>query len=165
MEHERPVSYPHIEPLQPWPSCSTATRFGLAATAARCLIPFAHFTMHFAFPPRKNSHPPPYANRSSRSTSPLFRLRRSRLQNIAVCAVGLTFVIWLFLHILGPMDRTPSGVPRVVIVSVIDPEGYSDGYIHNIKENRLQYAKRHGESPREKKSSIHSGPRRLGAKS
>ena len=37
-----------------------------------------------------------------------------------------------------------SGTPPVVIVTVVDEENYSQQYIKNIKENRIEYARKHG---------------------
>jgi hypothetical protein len=38
-----------------------------------------------------------------------------------------------------------AGAPPVVIVTVVDSTTFSEWYIHDIKENRIAYAKRHGE--------------------
>lgn len=38
------------------------------------------------------------------------------------------------------------GTAPVVIVTVLDSDNYSKAYIDNIKENRDEYAKRHGET-------------------
>lgn len=43
---------------------------------------------------------------------------------------------------LGP---APEGTPEVVIVTVMDPS-MKDSYIRKMKENREDYAQRHGES-------------------
>jgi mannan polymerase II complex MNN11 subunit len=45
---------------------------------------------------------------------------------------------------LGGPERIPLGTPPVVIVTVLDPENFSKDYINNIKENRMEYAKKHG---------------------
>ncbi|TVY53143.1 putative alpha-1,6-mannosyltransferase MNN11 [Lachnellula cervina] len=96
--------------------------------------------MHLALPTRKSSHPPPYANRSSRYPM----LRRSRVQALAIglCAIGALFFI--ISHIFGGGERIPSGTPPVVIVTVVDEDNYSTQYIKNIKENRIEYARKHG---------------------
>ncbi|TVY73578.1 putative alpha-1,2-galactosyltransferase [Lachnellula suecica] len=96
--------------------------------------------MHLAIPSRKSSNPPPYANRSSRYSM----LRRSRVQAIAitVCAVGA--ILFLVSHLFGGGERIPSGTPPVVIVTVVDEDNYSKDYIKNIKDNRIEYAKKHG---------------------
>ena len=96
--------------------------------------------MHLALPTRKSSHPPAYANRSSRYPM----LRRSRVQAILIglCAVGA--LLFLCSHIFGGGERIPSGTPPVVIVTVVDEENYSSQYIKNIKENRIEYARKHG---------------------
>ena len=41
-------------------------------------------------------------------------------------------------------DRIPGGTSEAVIVTLIDPEHMSDEYISKIKENRQDYADRHG---------------------
>lgn len=98
--------------------------------------------MHLALPSRKRSksNPPSYGAQASRFPT----LRRSRVQQglIGVCALGV--VLYIISRIFGGSDRIPSGTPPVVIVTVLDPEGYSKDYIQEIKENRIAYAKRHG---------------------
>lgn len=97
--------------------------------------------MHLALPSRKSSNPPPYANRSSRFPT----IRRSRVKGIAitVCAVG--FILFLITRLFaGGGESIPSGTPPVVIVTVIDEQNYSKMYINDIKENRIEYAKKHG---------------------
>jgi mannan polymerase II complex MNN11 subunit len=71
-------------------------------------------------------------------------LRRSRVQAIVLCACAVGTVIFILSQITGGLDRIPSGTPPVVIVTVLDPENYSKDYINNIKENRIEYAKKHG---------------------
>ncbi|WYZ37314.1 hypothetical protein EsH8_II_000820 [Colletotrichum jinshuiense] len=99
--------------------------------------------MHFAYPPRKSSNPPPFKARSSR-IPPL--LRRSRLKTIAAGILAFLGLLYLLSGIFkspsGP--RAPSGVPPVVIVTVLDEENYSKNYISSIRENRKQYAQLHG---------------------
>jgi mannan polymerase II complex MNN11 subunit len=53
-------------------------------------------------------------------------------------------VIFILSQIVGGSERIPSGTPPVVVVTVLDPDGYSKDYINNIKENRMEYAKKHG---------------------
>jgi hypothetical protein len=43
-------------------------------------------------------------------------------------------------------DRIPTGAPEVVIVTVLDPS-MSEEYVATVKENRQDYAKRHGTAP------------------
>ncbi|KAL1969517.1 hypothetical protein VTN77DRAFT_8955 [Rasamsonia byssochlamydoides] len=101
--------------------------------------------MQFALPPRKSSHAPPYAPRSSRFS---FQ-RRRQLKTVAL--VGFVFVSFLFLlsrifsSSSGPAAAAiPSGTPNVVLVTVLDREALSDSYIQKIKRNREDYAARHG---------------------
>lgn len=56
-------------------------------------------------------------------------------------AVGI--IIWILSVVTGG-ERIPSGTPPVVILTVLDEEGYSKEYIKNVKENRIEYARKHG---------------------
>lgn len=63
-----------------------------------------------------------------------------------MCALVVIALVFLFSQIFGGgADRIPSGTPRVVIVTVLDPDNYSKEYLNNIKDNRVEYAKKHGE--------------------
>ncbi|UNI16093.1 putative alpha-1,6-mannosyltransferase mnn11 [Purpureocillium takamizusanense] len=99
--------------------------------------------MHFAYPPRKSSNPPPFRPRSAR----LPLLRRSRLKTIGL---GLFVFLCIFYLLFGRSkpspyhERVPSGTPSVVLVTVIDPTNWNNAYLSTIKENREQYAARHG---------------------
>ncbi|KAF7563096.1 hypothetical protein G7046_g1035 [Stylonectria norvegica] len=99
--------------------------------------------MHFAYPPRKSSNPPPFRPRSSK----LPQLRRSRLKTVALILLALVAGFWFLFG--SPRntpyhEHTPSGTPRVVIVTVIDPTAYSNAYLQTVRENREQYALKHG---------------------
>jgi mannan polymerase II complex MNN11 subunit len=96
--------------------------------------------MHLALPARKSSNPTPYVTRTVR----LPVLRRSRVQAIllGVCALGA--VLFIISRIFGASDSAPLGTPPVVIVTVLDLDNYSTEYISNIRENRIEYAKKHG---------------------
>ncbi|KAK4963852.1 putative alpha-1,6-mannosyltransferase mnn11 [Elasticomyces elasticus] len=95
--------------------------------------------MHFAFPPRKSSYSHPYAARSSRSPF----LRRTRLpQYLGLFALGAFCLYFLFLRSPAP-TKPPPGTPGAVVVTVIDPD-LSKSYIEAIKDNRKDYAARHG---------------------
>ncbi|KAK1596126.1 galactosyl transferase GMA12/MNN10 family protein [Colletotrichum navitas] len=99
--------------------------------------------MHFAYPPRKSSNPPPFRPRTSR-IPPL--VRRSRLKVIAAVALMFLGFIYLLAGFLrspsGP--HLPSGEPPVVIVTVLDEDNYSKSYLSGIRDNRKQYAQLHG---------------------
>ncbi len=97
--------------------------------------------MQFALPPRKASHPAIYSSRSTRL--PLF-LRRSRLQLLIFCVLGLGAIIFILSRLTGGLEAAPLGTPPVVIVTVLEPHAYGAQYIENIKENRNEYAKKHG---------------------
>ena len=102
--------------------------------------------MHFAYPPRKSSNPPPFRPRSSR----LPLLRRGRLRT-GLILLGVA-LLGLFLLTRGGggsgggtyHEHLPSGSPPVVIVTVYEPKLHSAEYIKSLKENRELYAKRHG---------------------
>jgi mannan polymerase II complex MNN11 subunit len=59
-----------------------------------------------------------------------------------VCIIGV--VLFIFSHVFGGSDQPPFGTPPVVIVTVVDPKKYSNEYIQNIKDNRIEYARKHG---------------------
>lgn len=100
--------------------------------------------MHFAYPPRKSSNPPPFLPRASR----LPTFGRNRLKLIALG--GLAFIIILYLFNRGgtrhgyPTPRPPSGNPPVVILTVMDETKYPKQYLDIVKENRVAYAEKHG---------------------
>jgi mannan polymerase II complex MNN11 subunit len=100
--------------------------------------------MHFAYLPRKNSNPPPFVARSSKIPS----LRRARLKTVAIACLVFIAIIYLFVRSTGrhttPTKTAPSGKPPVVIVTVLEEGKLSKGYIDNIRENRVQYAEKHG---------------------
>jgi mannan polymerase II complex MNN11 subunit len=105
--------------------------------------------MHFALPPRKTSNPPPYAVRNTRNSFSFSAFRRKRLQAVGLAALGALSILWLItslLHdgIFSGNPRPPAGVPEVAIVTLIDDEGSSADYIEKIKQNRIDYAARHG---------------------
>ncbi|KAH6621389.1 galactosyl transferase GMA12/MNN10 family-domain-containing protein [Chaetomium sp. MPI-SDFR-AT-0129] len=103
--------------------------------------------MHFALPPRKTSRPPPYLPR----TSHLPGLRRTRLKLIALGGLFFLALIYLVTRSGGgssrhglPAARVPKGNPPVVIVTVLDSTKFSGTYLQTVKQNRLQYAEKHG---------------------
>jgi len=54
-------------------------------------------------------------------------------------------IIYLLTRLLSTSPgRPPAGTPEVVIVTVLDRARMSDAYIEKIKENRDDYAVRHG---------------------
>jgi mannan polymerase II complex MNN11 subunit len=101
--------------------------------------------MHYAYPPRKDSAPPRFV--PARQTR-FLNLRRSRAKLFAIA--GLFFIALLYLLTRGGGSRhstrhTPSGKPPVVIVTVIDEEDhYGAQYLESVRENRIQYAEKHG---------------------
>ncbi|KAK4228029.1 family 34 putative glycosyltransferase [Podospora fimiseda] len=101
--------------------------------------------MHYAYPPRKASHPPPYAPRSSRNIA---GLRRNRTKLLAITGLFFIAVIWLLTRPssshAAPSPHKPSGNPPVVIVTAVDEATYDKDYLDTIKENRIKYAEKHG---------------------
>jgi mannan polymerase II complex MNN11 subunit len=72
-------------------------------------------------------------------------LRRRRLQLIAILILGAFTFFVLFSRIFSPSPgRPPLGTPEVVLVTVIEDHGYSEDHIEQIKQNRIDYAQRHG---------------------
>ncbi|KAF2460376.1 galactosyl transferase GMA12/MNN10 family-domain-containing protein [Lineolata rhizophorae] len=102
--------------------------------------------MHFAFPPRKTSNPPPYAVRPSRSTP---MLRRNQLRLLAIIALGLLSFIFIASRLFrsssgsAQSEYIPPGTPPVVIVTVLDPKG-NPSFNEMVKQNREHYAEKHG---------------------
>jgi mannan polymerase II complex MNN11 subunit len=100
--------------------------------------------MHFAYPPRKNSNPPPFGRRSG-NIPPI--LRRLRKRTILFCFLGVVGLLYLLLGSKSGSpyrEHVPSGNPPVVVVTVSDYSEYSTSYLESIRNNREQYAKRHG---------------------
>ncbi|KAK7518784.1 mannosyltransferase complex component [Phyllosticta citriasiana] len=101
--------------------------------------------MHFAFPPRKTSRPPPYvAVTNARSSGPLLSRRKAKqLALFALFALGGLYALrWLFSS-PGKNEYIPPGTPPVVLVTTLDadlPETFKD----NIRKNRQTYADKHG---------------------
>jgi len=63
------------------------------------------------------------------------------------CTIAVGAIFLLFSRIVGGPDRIPSGTPSVVLVTVVDTEAhYSKEYLQDIKDNRIEYARKHGRS-------------------
>jgi mannan polymerase II complex MNN11 subunit len=107
--------------------------------------------MHFAYPARKSSNPPPFQPRRSHgSRLPTFSAReRSRIKIACLALLALATIAYFFskpAH--GPRaQRAPSGDPPVVIVTVLDHTKYNKPYLDVITENREAYAAKHGRLP------------------
>ncbi|KAI0479238.1 galactosyl transferase GMA12/MNN10 family-domain-containing protein [Xylariaceae sp. FL0804] len=101
--------------------------------------------MHYAYPARKSSIPPPYLPRTSR----LPTIRRSHIKTIAIFLLAIFGLVWLFSggskHRYGRSSERPiSGQPPVVLVTVFDGSWDNTAYLKDIKDNRSQYAAKHG---------------------
>lgn len=68
------------------------------------------------------------------------------MQAIVLGVCALSAVIFIISRIFGGSEGIPSGTPPVVIVTVLDPDNYNKEYLQNIKENRIEYARKHGKS-------------------
>jgi mannan polymerase II complex MNN11 subunit len=100
--------------------------------------------MHFAYPPRKSSNPPPFRPRSSKFP----RLPRSRRTLEIGVVAFLLLLLYLFTgsrsHRSPYHEHVPSGDPPVVIVTLMDPSKYSSAYMKTVIDNRKLYAAKHG---------------------
>ncbi|KAL8850418.1 MAG: hypothetical protein Q9221_004650 [Calogaya cf. arnoldii] len=99
--------------------------------------------MHFAYPPRKSSHPPAYAARGQSRSLTYNQRRQLKIGAIILCS--LVFLILVVSRLFSTdAERIPPGMPEVVIVTLIDEENMSKDYIAKVQENRNDYAARHG---------------------
>lgn len=105
--------------------------------------------MHFALPPRKTSHPPPYARKTN---SNALAQRRRRLFQVVGCIIFAVIIFYITLSLLlssstQHIDNGPSAIEgrqEVVLVTVLDNATMSEEYVRMIKANRDHYAALHG---------------------
>ena len=104
--------------------------------------------MHFAGPPRKSSHPPPYALKPKRTV--FWRRHSLNARFIAVVVLGALSILLLLFRLLGGLSsaadtftKAPRGEPNVVLVTTIDPNLGKD-LVAALKHNRDAYANQHG---------------------
>jgi mannan polymerase II complex MNN11 subunit len=104
--------------------------------------------MHFALPPRKTSHPPPYVRNNALTAAVR---RRKRIQILAY--VVLTFLtVFLGFRVLRALFGAANhdgngrieGLQAIVIVTVFDETMLSEEYMRMVRTNRDDYAARHG---------------------
>lgn len=100
--------------------------------------------MHFAFPPRKTSRPPPYVAAANARSQGSFLTRRMARQLAVYALVALTFLYivknWFFS---GPAaEYIPAGTPPVVIVTTFDDD-LAESFMEKIRLNRNTYAEKH----------------------
>ncbi|OJD14497.1 hypothetical protein AJ78_05147 [Emergomyces pasteurianus Ep9510] len=104
--------------------------------------------MQFALPPRKPSHNVPYARLSHSSAA-----RRRKLKTVAVLVVVAFSFFFLLSRLFSSStsslttffgDVVPTKATNIVIVTVLDDDELGDKYIQRIRQNREDYAKRHG---------------------
>ena len=107
--------------------------------------------MHFALPPRKASHPLPYARKPP--PPPNAQRNRRQLQILGYVTLSvLTFLLVLkyFWSSGRNVEDGPSeieGRQDIVIVTVFNNDTMSDEYMRMIRSNRDHYASRHGRYP------------------
>lgn len=95
--------------------------------------------MHFALPPRKISHSAPYGLSAHTSKN-----RRNRLKLYAAMALSSVVIVYLLVRFYSfCANLAPFGTPKVVIVTVLN-SSLGKEYMEKIKDNRKDYAARHG---------------------
>ena len=106
--------------------------------------------MHFALPPRKTSHPPPYVRNSNLTVAA--QRRRKQIQLLAYLVLGL-LTLYLVYEFLLPFTvrhghendaGAIEGPQDVVIVTVFDNATMGEDYMKIVRANRVDYAARHG---------------------
>ena len=96
------------------------------------------FTMQFALPPRSSPH-------SVRNRSSTYGLRRRHLRICGIFSFLAIAILLLLSYGFSSTDTpAPKDGPKVVIVTVLDEDRFSDQYIQRIKANREDYVARHG---------------------
>lgn len=68
---------------------------------------------------------------------------------IAIAGLAFLFLLYLITRPRGYgtyKPHIPSGRPPAVLVTVLDEGGYDKAYLEMIKDNRIQYAQKHGTS-------------------
>ena len=58
--------------------------------------------------------------------------------------VSAMIIIFLVAKLSSSSTGAPAGTPKVVVVTILDHEKMSKGYISKVEENRKDYAARHG---------------------
>jgi mannan polymerase II complex MNN11 subunit len=106
--------------------------------------------MHFALPPRKTSHPPPYVRNSNLAAAAQWR--RKQIQLLGYLILGLLTIYLVVRFYLSFDDARGQNTgsssidsPQdIVLVTVFDNATMSEDYMHMIRANRVDYARRHG---------------------
>jgi mannan polymerase II complex MNN11 subunit len=105
--------------------------------------------MHFALPPRKTSHPPPYVRAATRSTSNR-RKAQAKIGGLILFAIAaFWFILRAYIHTLpnhalALKEGVPYVKPKIVILTILDENTMSADFIHKVRMNRDDYAARHG---------------------
>lgn len=101
--------------------------------------------MHFAFPPRKTSRPPPYvAAATARSSGPLLSRRKAKqFALFALFALGVVYALRWLCSSPGDNEYIPPGTPPVVLVTTFESD-LPESFKENIRKNRQVYAEKHG---------------------
>ncbi len=106
--------------------------------------------MHFALPPRKTSHPPPYVRNSNLTAAAQRRRKLIQLLAYAVLSLLTLYLVYEFVSAFrvgnGREDDATAieGPQDVVIVTVFDNATMSEDYMRIVRANRVDYAARHG---------------------
>ena len=113
--------------------------------------------MHFALPPRKTSHPPPYARAAQKSAATQRRRRIQLLGYVVLSALTIYLIVRYVLSTRSThsQDGAIEEDPAITIVTMFDEVKMSKAYIDLIKANRDDYAARHGRY----QFSLHDCPR------
>lgn len=104
--------------------------------------------MQFAYPPRKNSDATSFKPRGRTiPIPPILRRSRTKLFLFIFAVVGT--ILFLILRPSNKRYRSapshvPSGKPPAVIVTVFDETNYKKPYLDMVRQNRFDYAKKHG---------------------
>ena len=79
-------------------------------------------------------------------------VRRQQMKAFAILGCVVLTILVFFFRIFSSSSASLNGLsetfvpngPQVVIVTVLDTENYSEQYMRRIKQNREDYAARHG---------------------
>ncbi|KAL9107984.1 MAG: hypothetical protein Q9227_007199 [Pyrenula ochraceoflavens] len=99
--------------------------------------------MQFALPPRKGSEHP-YARPNRSAAVAAAKRRQMQLLGMIIFSILFLYLFWSYITPISPSERIPAGTPPVVIVTLFDEEKTDPTYMRKIKNNREDYALRHG---------------------
>lgn len=99
--------------------------------------------MHFALPNKKNMNSQHDGMYKPRTSSRPMWMRRSRSKYLCLWAAGTIFAIIVLIKLIFG-GGAPAGTPPVVIVTVMNEKAHTKNYLDTIKQNRDEYARKHG---------------------